>query len=268
MKLPIVNTQNSKVGEQALPAQFNEEYRPDLILRAVLALQSRARQAYGSDPKAGMRHSVDVSKRRRDYKTSYGFGISRVARKVMSRRGTRMNWVGAQTPQTRGGRRTHPPKLQKIWEQKINLKENRKALRSALAATVDKAIVQQRGHKIPAHYPFLIDNTFESLTKTTAVEQVLCSLGFELELARSAIKKVRAGKGKYRGRKYERRKGLLIVVSGEVPVIAAARNVPGIDIVPVKSLNAELLAPGALPGRATLWTEKAIQLLEKEKLFN
>jgi hypothetical protein len=33
-------------------------------------------------------------------------------------------------------------------------------------------------------------------------------------------------------------------------------------------LNAELLAPGAMPGRVTLWTENAINILEKDKLFN
>ena len=41
----------------------------------------------------------------------------------------------------------------------------------------------------------------------------------------------------------------------------------GIDIVKVNALNAELLAPGAVPGRLTLFTEQALTKLEKEKLF-
>lgn len=47
----------------------------------------------------------------------------------------------------------------------------------------------------------------------------------------------------------------------------AAANVPGVEAVEVKHLNAELLAPGAEPGRLTLWTKAAINILEKEKLF-
>ena len=35
----------------------------------------------------------------------------------------------------------------------------------------------------------------------------------------------------------------------------------------VKNLNVELLAPGEVPGRLTLWTVSAIENLEKEKLF-
>jgi hypothetical protein len=35
----------------------------------------------------------------------------------------------------------------------------------------------------------------------------------------------------------------------------------------VKSLNAELLAPGAQAGRLTVWTIGAIEKLAKERLF-
>ena len=47
----------------------------------------------------------------------------------------------------------------------------------------------------------------------------------------------------------------------------AIENIPGIDVVEVKSLNAELLAPGAKAGRLVLWTIAAINILEKENLF-
>src|SRR3989338_1849766 len=99
MKLNILNLQKSKVGQMDLPEQFKEEYRPDLIKRAVHALQSAARQRYGADPEAGFRHSSKLTKRRRKYRGCYGFGISRVNRKILSRRGTRFNWVGAFSPQ-------------------------------------------------------------------------------------------------------------------------------------------------------------------------
>ena len=250
-----------------MPPQFAEEYRPDLIRRAVHALQSAARQAYGSHPEAGLRHSVDVSKRRRDYKTSYGIGISRVARKVHSHRGTRMFWVGSFSPQTRGGRRAHPPKSIKVLEKMINQKENSKAIRSALAATINKELVLARGHKIPAEYPFIVDSSIEKLSKTKEIESVLCALGFQEELARGQERKVRSGRGKSRGRKYNCKKSLLLVVDNSCPLMHAAKNLPGVEIVPVKALNVELLAPGAMTGRVTLWTEKALEVMQKEKLF-
>ena len=120
MKLPIIDKENKNVGTKELPSQFSESYRPNLIKRAVHALQSAARQAYGAFPEAGKRSSSDTSKRRRKYRGTYGFGISRVNRKIHSRRGTRFFWVGAFSPQTVGGRRSHPPKAEKELTKRIN----------------------------------------------------------------------------------------------------------------------------------------------------
>ena len=267
MKLAIYDKENKKSGEVELPIQFQEDFRPILIKRAVHALQSVARQAYGANPRAGQRHSSDVSKRRRKYRGCYGFGVSRVNRKILSRRGTRMFWVGATSPQTVGGRRSHAPKSEKVFEKKINTKENRKAIRSAISATLNKDLVAERGHKLPSDYPFVISNDFEKLSKTNEVESALGKLGLGDELNRSLIKKVRAGVGKLRGRKYKRKKGPLIVVSGDCSLLKSASNLSGVDIVIVNGLNAEVLAPGALPGRLTLWTEGALDIIKKEKLF-
>ncbi|NQV91924.1 50S ribosomal protein L4 [Candidatus Woesearchaeota archaeon] len=267
MKVAILNKDNQNKGEVDFPSQFSESYRPDLIKRAVLALQSAARQAYGTNPEAGQRHSSTVSKRRRNYRGCYGFGISRVNRKILSRKGTRMFWVGATSPQTRGGRRSHAPKAEKIFEQKINKKENQKAIRSAMAASIDKVIVAARGHQLPETYPFVLSSDFETLTKTKEVESALEKLGLKAELERSSVKKVRAGVGKLRGRKYRRKKGPLVVVSGKCDLEKAAKNLPGVDVVYVNALNAEVLAPGAQPGRITLYTEKALEIIGKENLF-
>lgn len=267
MKLPIYNLEKKKAGEASLPSQFDEENRPDLVLRAVLALQSSARQAYGASPEAGLRHSTKLSKRRRDYRGCYGFGISRVNRKILSRRGTRMNWVGAFSPQTVGGHRSHPPKALKQFEQKINKKENCKAIRAAMGATLDKNLVLARGHHIPSDYPFVVDSSLENLAKTKDVETALTALGLTEELTRSAIVKVRSGRGKLRGRRYRHKKGPLIVVSAECALSKAAHNIPGIEVVQVKALNAEVLAPGALPGRVTLWTTKSLDMIKQENLF-
>jgi len=267
MKLNIFEKSNSKVGEIDLPIQFNEDLRQDLIKRAVLALQSNKMQPYGASPEAGKRASVQLSKRRRKYRGMYGFGISRVPRKILSRRGTRMFWVGAFAPGTIGGRRAHPPKAGKVIGKKINKKEKRKAIRSAISATIVSGVVKDRGHILPENYPFIVDSKFENLNKTKEVVKTLKDLGLEKELERVSVKKVRAGKGKHRGRKYKTKKGPLIVVSKDEKIGKAAVNIPGVDIVNVKKLNAEFLAPGAVPGRLTLWTKPAIEALKKEKMF-
>lgn len=267
MKAVVLDISNNKVGELKLPPQFEEELRPDLIKRATLSIQSHKRQTYAASEDAGKRASAKLSRRRRDYRGSYGYGISRVPRKIVSRRGTRMNWVGAFAPGTVGGRRAHPPKPDKVWKKKINKKERAKSIRSAISATMIKEIVAERGHLAPNSYPFVLDEKFESLHKTKSILQSLWKLGLQQELQRVEGKKIRAGKGKARGRKYKSKKGLLVVVSKTSNIIKAAANIPGIDIVEVRNLNAELLAPGGIPGRLTLWTSAAINTMEKEQLF-
>ncbi|MBI2138905.1 50S ribosomal protein L4 [Candidatus Woesearchaeota archaeon] len=267
MEVTVKAKDGSDKGKIMLPEQFHEQLRPDLVQRAVLALQSHRRKAYGTSPLAGKRASAKLSRQRRSYKGSYGLGISRVPRKIMSRRGRRLNWVGAFAPGMRGGRRAHPPKAEKIWWQDINKKERRKSLRSAIAASVMKDIVAQRGHKIPPSFPFILDASIEEIQKTKMILDFLRVAGFDEELARSKIKKVRAGKGKARDRKYKKRKGILFVVGKDCGLLHAARNIPGTDVCVVGDLNTELLAPGGALGRVTLWTASAVEKMEKERLF-
>ncbi|MBI4150414.1 50S ribosomal protein L4 [Candidatus Woesearchaeota archaeon] len=267
MKVDVLTLNNTNVGKKDLPAQFSELVRHDLVKRAVEVVQSHGRQPYGAKPRAGMRAVVGVSRRRRDYKTSYGIGISRVPRKIMSHQGTRFNWVGAFAPGTVGGRRSHPPKAYAIWDKKINKKERRKAIRSAMAATMVKALVEQRGHRVPAHYPFIVESKLETLDKTRDVVQALEKLGLTQELERAAVRHVRAGLGKNRGRPYQHRKGPLVVVSGECPLLLRVQNIPGVDVVRVDQLNAHILAPGADIGRLTIFSEAAIERLAAERLY-
>lgn len=267
MKLDILDSANNKIGEIKLPWQFEEDFRPDLIHRAVLAIQSHKRQVYAASEEAGKRASAKLSRRRRDYRGSYGFGISRVPRKIMTRRGTRMNWVGSFAPGTVGGRKAHPPKTENIWWKKINEKEKAKAIRSAIAATIMKDVVAERGHMLPNNFPFVLDDKFESIHKTKDAIEAFNKLGLGHELERVKEKKVRAGKGKSRGRKYRKKKGPLIVVSKIDKLRKAFTNIPGVDVISVKSLNTELLAPGAKAGRLVLWTSAAISIMEKENLF-
>tara|TARA_Y100000034_G_C6856299_1_gene389190 strand:- start:200 stop:1003 length:804 start_codon:yes stop_codon:yes gene_type:complete len=265
--MKVIDIEGKKVREVKLPKQFSEPYHPNLIKRAVLVIQSNKRQPYGAKEGAGLRHSSDLSKRRKRYRGVYGRGMSRTPRKVTWRRGTQFGYVGAKAPGTRGGRKAHPPTAEKDFSKKINIKERRKAIRSALAATFNIELIKKRTHQIPKEFPFIIDNKIETLEKTKEVKNTLKKIGFEKEIKRCEKKKVRAGKGKVRGRKYKKKTGPLIIVSRKCKLLKSGINLPGVEIVDIKNVNVELLAPGTHAGRLTIYTESAINKLEKDKLF-
>jgi large subunit ribosomal protein L4e len=267
MELKILSKENKEIGKRKLPSQFSEPSRFDIIKRAVEAIFGNKRQRYGANPRAGKRHSTYLSKKRRRFRGVYGHSRTRTPKKVMSRSGTQFNWTGAFAPNARGGHRAFPPKAEKIWACKINKKEKRKAIRSALSSALNKDLVVKRGHKVPNEYPFLIAKEFESINKTKDFKSALLSLGFKEELERASKKKIRAGKGKHRARPYQKAKGPLVIVSGKCKLLNTAKNIAGVDVIDVKNVNVELLAPGCVPGRLTLLTEEAVHKIEKEALF-
>jgi large subunit ribosomal protein L4e len=57
--------------------------------------------------------------------------------------------------------------------------------------------------------------------------------------------------------------GPLIVMVENKGLANAASNVPGVEVTTVANLNTEMLAPGTHPGRLTLWTNGAIERLDK-----
>jgi len=132
---------------------------------------------------------------------------------------------------------------------------------------LDKNLVILRNHQLPSIYPLAVENKFEDLSKTKDVIRTLESLGFKKELERLEIKKVRSGRGKNRGRRYKTKTGPLIIVSNKCKLVNAGKNIPGINVIPVNLVNVELLAPGSHAGRLTIYTEGALERLEKENLF-
>lgn len=250
-----------KAGTQIeLPVQFETPFRPDVIKRAVLAVQSKRRQPHGVDELAGKKNTAQ------SWQT--GHGRSRIPRVKGS--GTGAANKGAFAPGTVGGRVAHPPEARKIIIERINKKENRLAIRSAIAATADKRIVSGRGHKIEKvlQLPLIVSDDLEALTTTQDFRPVVSALGLEEDLKRAIDGRgVRAGKGKMRGRKMKTPKSFLVVVGQDAGIGLAARNLPGVDVVEVHGLNADLLAPGTHPGRLVLWTKSAVDRLGSEGLF-
>ena len=266
MKADLYSIDGKIIKKVDLPQQFNEPVRNDIIKRAVLSMQSSRITPYGTFPEAGKRSSSTISKRRRDYKTTYGKGVSRSPRKVMTKRGTQFFWVGATTPFSVGGRRAHPPKPGKVYKLKVNSKERKKAIRSALAATLNLDLVKKRGHKVNK-LVVVIDSKLENISKTKEIKKILLDLDLNEELSRVSQKKVRAGRGKSRGRKYKTKVGPLIIVSKECSLEKASYNVLGVEVCRIKKLNAENLAPGTIPGRFAIFTEEALKVMHINKLF-
>jgi len=246
MKAQVKTIEGGVAHDIELPVMFKEEYRPDLIKKAVLALQSTRRQPHGTYPYAGICSSA------------VGWGSGRGASHVPRiKNGSR----AAKVPQAKGGRDAHPPVVAKVLEKQINRKEKQKAFRSAIAASVQEDLVRGRGHLFDGSVPVVFEDKFETLDRTRDVISALIAAGVFQDVERAKeSRKVRAGRGKMRGRRYKQRKSLLIVTAGQP--MRSARNLAGVDVVTIDQLNVEHLAPGMQAGRLTVWTESALTRLE------
>ncbi|HIP90360.1 MAG TPA: 50S ribosomal protein L4 [Candidatus Nanopusillus sp.] len=267
----VYNTQGKKIKEIKLPVHFEEEIRPDLIKKAVLAIYSHKRQPYGSYKYAGLEAAAWTSKRRRSYRTSYGRGISRVPRAILVKNGGMFVWVARVVPNAVKGRKAHPPKPEKYWYEKINKKERRKAIRSAIAATANPYFVLARYERVSEilkpiidrfGLPIVLESSIEKFSRTKQLKDILRNFGvYDFIKYVKETRRQRAGKGKRRGRRVKMNRGLLLIV-GDANSPINKISLEEIEIVPVNKLNAEILAPGAKPGRFTIWTESAIKNLE------
>ncbi|WP_290819318.1 50S ribosomal protein L4 [Halovivax sp.] len=245
MNATVRDLDGDDAGTVELPAVFETDYRPDLIARAVRVAQANRTQAYGADEFAGKRTSAESP--------GSGRGLAHVPRQ-----GGRARRV----PQTVGGRKAHPPKAEADRTESINTNERKLAIRSAIAATADAELVAERGHAFDddVDLPLVVDDEFEDLVKTKEVVSFLEAAGVHADVERADEgRSVRSGRGKTRGRKYKRPKSILFVTSNEAGPSRAARNLAGADVATAAEVNAEDLAPGAHPGRLTVWTESALE---------
>lgn len=239
---------SGKSSKKITSSLFDEPYRPDLIKKAVLAAQANRQQPYGPHMYAGLRTSAEG--------WGPGRGVSRVAR---IRNGSK----AARIPQAVKGRQAHPPKPEADRTEKINDKERKKAIKSALAATGNIELVRKRGHKFSAQLPLIAEDDLAALSKTKDVKSFMEAAKVWDDIDRAKDTTIRAGKGKLRGRKYKNTKSILIVTAEDKGIVKAARNLAGVDVVVFDQLNAELLAPGTHAGRLTIFTESAIAKLQE-----
>ena len=252
VKVNVYGINGSSSEKIDLPEVFNTPYRPDIIRKSFNILHSNKRQPYGAAPLAGTRHATaSVGK---------GRGMSRVPRLTQGRR-------AALAPCVVGGRRAHPPKAERNWKEKMNKKENALARNSAIAATADKELVNQRGHQFDEKItlPIVVDDKFDSIKKTKDVIDALDKIGIYDDVLRATNgKHIRPGRGKTRGRKYKTPKSILIV-SNKKDIQKSSSNLTGVDIVKPENINIEHLAPGGDAGRLTIFTKSALKQLGGDK---
>lgn len=267
MKVDIFDLNGKPIEKINLPQVFKEPIREDLILRAVLASQSNRRQPYASNILAGKRTAAHFHGGRpgRSGTSRYamiGREMARLPRlhgKTVPHLSFRVRFV----PQAVKGRKAHPPKVEKIWAQKINDKERKKAIRSAIAATGKKELVSKRGHRIGTikEFPIIVDNKIQEMKKTKELVEFLKKIGLKEELERISERQIRAGKGKMRSRKYKIKTGPLFVIIEDKGIGDAVNNLLGCNVCRAGNLSVEYLAPGAQAGRLTIFSKSALEKL-------
>jgi len=261
-EVTVFNTSGGKEGSTTIPDVFRCPLRRDLVQFVHTNMRKNSRQAYGVQNHfgpmgivAGHQHSAH----------SWGTGraVSRIPR--VSGGGTHRAGQGAFGNMCRSGRMFAPTKTYRRWHRKINKTQKRQALASCLAATACAPLVEARGHKIAEEtkeIPLVVSDDIEKITKTKDAVECLENLGLSEELTKCQRKQTRPGKGKMRGRRYKRRRGPLIVYKNDDGCVKAFRNIPGVDLMNVESLNLLMLAPGGHVGRLCVWSKSAFESLE------
>lgn len=265
VEINIYNLDGTIASKIELPKVFGTPYRPRIIARAVLAAESAKLQPKGSYPNAGRETTAEYIGRRSKPNTLMNRDVARKPR-TKNRRHLIEGTVRG-IPGVVKGPKAHPPKVQKKLKENINKKEKSLALKSAIAVSANKELVLQRGHIIGKDltFPVVVVNDLENLQKTKQVLSFLKKIGLDKDIERAkARKKIRAGKGKARGRKYKRAKSVLFVVSKEnLPIQKSARNLEGVNVVALRNLSPRDLCPGGKASRLTVFSKGAFELLDK-----
>jgi large subunit ribosomal protein L4e len=257
---PVVTVLSVETGEPAgstaMPAVLTAPIRNDVVHHVHANMAKNHRQAYSVALLSGMQSSA----------ASWGTGraVSRIPR--VPGGGTHRSGQGAFGNMCRGGRMFAPTKIWRKWHRKVPLQQKRFAVVSALAASALPALVMARGHDIEdvAEVPLVVDSGAESIKKTSGAVTMLKKLGAYDDVERAkASRKIRAGKGKMRNRRFVSRRGPLVIYDKDDGIVKAFRNLPGVDLCQVSRLNLLQLAPGGHIGRFVVWTEGAVSKLDE-----
>ncbi|CAK7235342.1 60S ribosomal protein L4B [Sporothrix bragantina] len=243
-----------------IPAVFLSPIRPDIVQQVHTGMAKNKRQPYSVSEKAGHQTSAE----------SWGTGraVARIPR--VSGGGTHRAGQAAFGNMCRSGRMFAPTKVWRKWHVKVNQGQKRFATASAVAASAVAPLLLARGHKISSipEVPLVVDSkAFGATTKTANAVALLKAVGAGADVEKVRLsKKLRAGKGKLRGRRYRQRRGPLVIYDPETDgkdLAKGFRNIAGVETSSVFALNLLQLAPGGHLGRFVIWTSAAFAALDK-----
>lgn len=245
---------NSTSESLETPQIFGAELRADIVHTVHEGICLNARQAVGVSPYAGKQHSAES--------LGTGRALARVPRVKGS--GTSRCGQAAFANFARKGHMAHPKSVQRRLKVDILAKLKSKAYVSAIASTGHADIVEGRGHRISEvkMLPIVVTDEIDNITKTKDAVSLLNSLGCgeDMERVRKS-KTITCGKGKMRNRRYNKRKGPLIVHDGNE--LKAFANISEIDTMDINNLDIVKLAPGGKMGRLVVWTKSAFKKLDE-----
>jgi large subunit ribosomal protein L4e len=255
--LVTVYTDEGKESSESvsLPAVFKVPIRSDVVQFVHTNMRKNRRQPYAVSPHAGHQTSAE----------SWGTGraVARIPR--VRGGGTHRSGQAAFGNMCAGGRMFAPTKTWRRWHRKINQNQRRYAMCSALAATGLPALVMARGHRIDqvAEVPLVVSDSVQDVSKTKDAVRIMKAIRAYADVERSKdSRKIRAGKGKMRNRRYVQKKGPLIIYNEDHGLTRAFRNLPGVEMLHVDRLNLLQLAPGGHLGRFCIWTKSAFSKLD------
>jgi large subunit ribosomal protein L4e len=257
MEVNILSLEGAVKGKMELPEIFNINVSPELIRRAVVAENTMMLQPQGHYLLAGMQTTARYYGRMSSYRTGRHMGQAIRPRQKL---GGGVQGKVRIVPSATKGKRAHPHLIEKRLIEAINKREYQKALGCAISATAK--------HSSGEPHPIIVTNEIEDVKKSKEMIKIFNNLKLSKELE---DKKAKIRKGLRRSAKIKHyKKTILLIVSKEASAIRAARNIAGVDACTVSQIKANLLAPGGVPGRTTVWSEQAAknvsQSIKNQKL--
>ncbi|MGI0100667.1 MAG: 50S ribosomal protein L4 [Candidatus Micrarchaeaceae archaeon] len=245
MEANVLSLDGKAKGKMPVPPIFETEVKPELIRRAVIAENTLNFQPQGHYLLAGMQTSARYYGRMQSYRT--GRHMGRAIRPRQKLGGGSQGEV-RRIPSSTKGKRAHPHLVEKTIIERINRREYQMALASAVSATKSD------------NAPLVVADEIESIAKTKEMFNIFKRLNVSKGIAEKP--KIRKGLRRSSKRK-QYRKSVLLVLGSNASAIKAARNIAGVDACAASDIRANLLAPGGVPGRVTVWSENAIKSIEE-----
>jgi len=255
---PLISVYSEKgqaTGTLTCPAVFKAPIRPDVVTVVHDQLGKNHRQPYAVKGIAGEQTSA----------SSWGTGraVARIPR--VRGGGTHRSGQGAFGNMCRGGRMYAPTKTYRRWHRRVNIKQRRYAMCSALAASALPALVMAKGHKVETvpEIPLVVEDSVQQFKKTKQAVTLLKKLGAWSDIMKvKRSRSIRAGKGKMRNRRHVQKRGPCVIYDQDEGISQAFRNIPGVTLISVDRLNLLKIAPGGHLGRFLIWTESALKRLD------